>query len=146
MTTTITIDGTFAYPILAALSSIFANMYMASKVMSARKKYGVDYPSLYAESSNKNAKAFNSVQRGHQNFLEGYPQFLMLLAISSLKNPTYAGICGLNWIISRVVYFNGYASKGPGGRMLGGLFAYLAGLIPMLGMSGALAYSLFKTI
>ncbi|KAL0018578.1 hypothetical protein WJX79_005354 [Trebouxia sp. C0005] len=38
--------------------------------------YGVGYPNLYAESSNKkNANAFNCIQRGHQNSLEGYAMF-----------------------------------------------------------------------
>lgn len=43
------------------------------------------YPNLYAEPSNKNANAFNCVQRGHQNSLEGYAMFLSLLLSSGLK-------------------------------------------------------------
>lgn len=48
-------------------------------------RYGVGYPNLYAESSNKNANAFNCIQRGHQNSLEGYAMFLSLLLSSGLK-------------------------------------------------------------
>ena len=48
-------------------------------------RYGVGYPNLYADASNKNANAFNCVQRGHQNSLEGYPKFLALLLSSGLK-------------------------------------------------------------
>lgn len=36
-----------------------ANFYGASTVMSARKKYGVKYPKLYAEGDSKDATAFN---------------------------------------------------------------------------------------
>lgn len=48
-------------------------------------RYGVKYPALYADSSNPNANAFNCVQRGHQNTLEGYPLFLALLFASSIQ-------------------------------------------------------------
>lgn len=37
---------------------------------------------MYAESDNKNAKAFNCVQRAHQNVLENIPIFLVLLFTS----------------------------------------------------------------
>ena len=48
-------------------------------------RYGVGYPNLYADASNKNANAFNCIQRGHQNSLEGYAMFLSLLLSSGLK-------------------------------------------------------------
>ena len=38
---------------------------------------------MYAEKNDKNAKAFNCVQRGHQNVLESIPIFLALLFTSS---------------------------------------------------------------
>ncbi|TYZ62206.1 hypothetical protein PybrP1_009799 [[Pythium] brassicae (nom. inval.)] len=38
---------------------------------------------MYAEQSDKNAKAFNCVQRAHQNFLENVPMFLALLFTSA---------------------------------------------------------------
>lgn len=49
------------------------------------RRYGVKYPALYADSSNSNAEAFNCVQRGHQNTLEGYPLFLALLFASGIQ-------------------------------------------------------------
>ena len=35
----------------------------------ARKKFGIKYPQMYAEQSDKNANSFNCVQRAHQNVL-----------------------------------------------------------------------------
>jgi len=45
----------------------------------------VGYPNLYADASNKNANAFNCIQRGHQNSLEGFAMFLSLLLTGGLK-------------------------------------------------------------
>lgn len=38
---------------------------------------------MYAEQSDKNAKAFNCVQRAHQNLLENLPVFFSLLLTAS---------------------------------------------------------------
>lgn len=42
---------------------------------------------MYADKDNKNAKAFNCVQRGHQNVLENIPIFLVLLFTSACVPP-----------------------------------------------------------
>jgi len=39
----------------------------------ARKKYNIQYPKMYAESTDAHHEAFNCVQRGHQNTLEWLP-------------------------------------------------------------------------
>ena len=62
-----------------------ARRFMAVKVSQARKKFAVRYPALYADSSNKDANAFNCVQRGHQNSLEQLPHFLATFAVASLR-------------------------------------------------------------
>lgn len=36
-------------------------------------RYGVSYPTMYADATNTNANVFNCIQRGHQNSLEGSP-------------------------------------------------------------------------
>ena len=40
---------------------------------------------MYADASNKNANAFNCIQRGHQNSLEGFPLFLGCLLVAGVK-------------------------------------------------------------
>ena len=40
---------------------------------------------MYADASNKNANAFNCIQRGHQNSLEGFPLFLGCLLLAGAK-------------------------------------------------------------
>jgi len=113
--------------------------------LQARKKYGVDYPALYATGKDKKSEMFNCTQRGHQNFLEGYPIYLMLQFLSALHSPTYSGLAGFGFLVGKVVYFRGYACDGPQGRMRGAMISYFTGLFPMLGMAGKLCYDLMKT-
>ena len=40
---------------------------------------------MYADASNKNANAFNCIQRGHQNSLEGFPLFVGFLLVAGVK-------------------------------------------------------------
>jgi glutathione S-transferase len=52
-------------------------------------RYGVKYPALYAAKGDcakeEHVKAFNCVQRGHQNSLELQPAFLSLLTLAGLR-------------------------------------------------------------
>ena len=61
-----------------------ANQAMAIGVMKARKRYGVEFPDLYAKESNPNKAAFDAVQRGHQNVLENIPIFLAVQGFVAL--------------------------------------------------------------
>jgi glutathione S-transferase len=55
----------------AGIAPFIGLLALGGQVMEARKKYGVDYPNLYAVPGyHKDADAFNRVQRGHQNALE----------------------------------------------------------------------------
>ncbi|KAL4087537.1 hypothetical protein PRIC1_013427 [Phytophthora ramorum] len=114
-------------PLLVVLLQ-FVNLWGGIKVGKARKLYGVAYPEMYAEKSDKNAKAFNCVQRGHQNILENIPIFLALLFTSSIYRPQVAAIAGFIRILGFVLYMRGYASGDPKKRMQGA-FGQLALLV-----------------
>eukprot|EP00755_Sulcionema_specki_P032318 Sspe_Gene.2178::Locus_718_Transcript_1_1_Confidence_1.000_Length_659::g.2178::m.2178/K00799/GST, gst; glutathione S-transferase len=86
------------------------------KVGMARKQYKVDLPKMYAEGDSKDAKLFNCIQRGHQQALETYPQFLALSLIAGLRHPVFSTLCGLAWCIARVKWAAGYATGDPEAR------------------------------
>ena len=67
----------YIFAVLGA--SFFMNMYLTINVVSARKKYGVEYPALYAPAGHKHEMAFNSVQRAHQNTLESYAIVMLMV-------------------------------------------------------------------
>lgn len=46
------------------------------------------------------------VQRGHQNTLENYPQFLLMLGLGSIKYPLISSIGGVIYLLGRLAYFH----------------------------------------
>jgi glutathione S-transferase len=101
--------------------------------MKARKQYDVKYPALYADSGHKNpthAEAFNRVQRGHQNFLENAPGFLLMALTSSLFYPVTSAAAVVIYYAGRLVYATGYAEKNEARNR--GAFSYI-GLLTLLG-------------
>jgi len=125
-----------------ALSSWVVLQYMGINVMKARKRYNVDYPALYANDSNPQGKAFNCVQRGHQNTLENYPQFLLLLGLGSIQYPLVSSIGGAIWLLGRLAYFHGYSSGQPEKRQYGA-FGYI-GFFTMMGCAIKTIYDLLR--
>jgi glutathione S-transferase len=109
---------------------------MTLPVMKHRKLADVPYPHMYAsrEECAKDPKKhlFNCVQRGHQNTLENYPGFLVLLASSSLFAARWAAVCGAIWMAGRYMYAAGYSTGKPESRMWGSI-AYI-GILGMLGI------------
>jgi hypothetical protein len=49
---------------------------------------------------------FLGVQRGHQNTLENYPQFLLMLGLGSVNYPLVSSIGGAIWLLGRLAYFH----------------------------------------
>jgi len=49
---------------------------------------------------------FLGVQRGHQNTLENYPQFLLMLGLGSIQYPLVSSIGGVIWLLGRLAYFH----------------------------------------
>jgi glutathione S-transferase len=114
------------FVLLALLATVFVHYwYMAAGVSAARKKYGVKYPTLYAESSNPQANDFNCVQRGHQNSLEQLPHFLSVFAAAAIKYPIPAAVAALVYNVGKFVYFKGYSTGKPSARNRGA-FSYFA--------------------
>ncbi|KAI3435900.1 hypothetical protein D9Q98_001958 [Chlorella vulgaris] len=120
--------------VLALLAGGFAvhNVWMSLKVGQARKKFGVKYPALYEDATKPNAKAFNCVQRAHQNSLENLPSFYALLLVAGIRYPVSASIAGAVALVGRIAYFIGYSTGEPSARTRGA-FTHL-GVIALAGM------------
>ena len=103
-------------------------MWMSWMVVAARKKYNVKYPTLYAAT---NSSPFNCIQRAHQNSLETFPGVMLLLVLGAAVNPRRAALAAIGWGVARVVYFFGYASGNPEGRLPGVALSYAAVLTLM---------------
>merc|ERR1719402_942637 len=90
------------------------------KVMKARKKYEVKYPTLYSDK----CQEFNCIQRAHQNTLEVYPQFLVFLLLGGITLPRLSAVFGLIFLLGRFMYAQGYYTFDPKKRNRG-LIAYI---------------------
>ncbi|KAK9691662.1 hypothetical protein RND81_09G210500 [Saponaria officinalis] len=117
----------YGYVVLVLVFYCFFNLWMGFQVAKARKKYKVDYPTLYAsESENKDAKLFNCVQRGHQNSLEHMPVYFILMILGGMRHPCICTGLGVVYLVSRYFYFTGYSTGDPTKRLSIGKFAFLA--------------------
>ena len=74
------------------------------------------YPKLYAEGFTTHAKVFNCTQRGHQQALETYTQFVALSIVGGLKFPLTTALGGTIWCIARLKWAEGYSSGEPSQR------------------------------
>lgn len=112
------------------IGSSLALVVLGGKVAGARKQFiekakkdgdaeaeaRFSYPKLYAEGFSDSAKKFNCVQRGHQQALETYTQFVMLSLVAGIKYPAAATLGGLLWIVARFAWAAGYATGEPSKR------------------------------
>lgn len=110
----------YGYVVFTAVGSVFVNMWLAMNVMKARKEHNVKFPTLYSPDNDK----FNCVQRAHQNTLEGYPQFLILLVFGGLQYPRITAGAGALFLLSRIAYALGYYTGDPEKRRWGA-FGYI---------------------
>jgi glutathione S-transferase len=111
-------------------STGFFMIYLGMKVGKARKLCGekakkdgekdaearYSLPNQYVDGNSVHAKKFNCVQRGHQQALETYPQFLALSLCGGYRFPLLTTFLGLLWMYSRNKWAQGYASGNPDSR------------------------------
>ncbi|XP_044506987.1 microsomal glutathione S-transferase 3 [Mangifera indica] len=117
----------YGYVAIVLVFYCFTNFWMSFRVGKARKQYKVPYPTMYAtESENKDAKLFNCVQRGHQNSLELMPIFFLLMILGGISHPCICAALGSFYIVTRIFYFNGYATGDPQKRLTIGKYGFLA--------------------
>jgi glutathione S-transferase len=74
------------------------------------------YPKLYAEGFSREAKDFNCIQRGHQQAIETYTQFVALSLVAGIKYPLVSTVGGLVWTVARFQWAGGYATGTPSRR------------------------------
>lgn len=125
---------------LTATGSVFLNTWLAIRVGLARKKFGVEYPAMYADGEDK--KVFNCIQRSHQHYLELYPQFLALLLLGGLQCPKVSAGAGVVYLVGRIAFAIGYSTGEPDKRKYGG-FASI-GMLVLLGNTLCFAFHQLK--
>ena len=84
---TLTVPAGYGYCLLSNIIGNFVtSTLMGGNVMTARTKYDVPYPNLYATPGyHKKADEFNRVQRGHQNMFENSTVTLLASLVGGLR-------------------------------------------------------------
>merc|ERR1711907_53440 len=124
----------YGYVFGGLFATCIANFYLVINVATRRKKFGIEYPALYADKTHidgkkckdeKDVEEFNCAQRAHQNTVENMGTVQLLGAVNGLVFPTFSGSCLAIYAVGRVVYGHGYVTGGPNGRMAGGIISHL---------------------
>ena len=82
-------------------------------------------PNLYVPGCTPHSKAFNCVQRSHQQIFETLGQFITANIIATMHFPASASAAAIVWFVGRVTWAKGYAaSEGVPSRRYDSPFAY----------------------
>ncbi|KAF9429551.1 Microsomal glutathione S-transferase 3 [Podila epigama] len=146
MSTTITLAHNYGYTVSMAVASIALTVFFGARVTSVRETAKVPLPFLYADQAealeDHKKYIFNCYQRVHQNTLETFPSYLVLLLFAGAWYPLIATGFGAVWFLGRVFYFIGYTSGDPE-RRLWGTFGHI-GELGLLGLSIKVIYDIFS--
>ena len=143
----LTVPTNYGYTILTcAVLPTITSIVMGGTVMSARKKYNVPYPNLYATPGfHKQADEFNRAQRGHQSMFEVLTGFTAMALLGGVKHPITAAVAGVCFCVGNVLFLMGYADTAlaieSARYKKGGVLKHV-GMILALGTSISLAGSI----
>jgi len=143
----IVISQDYAWVILAAAAMSLQLLFTGFSVGSARKKFNIPYPDMgsgrhAARLSDSDWTVFNNVQRSHLNYVEAFGPAQSLLLLSGLFHPRLSATAGAVYIAGRFAFAIGYRTRGPGGRMAGGIVSNMA----MLTMLGTVVHGAFSKL
>jgi hypothetical protein len=83
-------------------------------------------PNLYVDGGSKHARAFNCVQRSHQQAFETLPQLLFMTGVATFAYPLTAAANIALWLLGRITWTHGYVnSAGDPAKRYDSPFAFL---------------------
>jgi hypothetical protein len=81
-------------------------------------------PNLYAQGTSKHVRAFNCVQRSHQQILETFPGYLLTSLVAAVGFPLFSALLCALWLKSRMDWVAGYVeSEGDVAKRYGRAFS-----------------------
>lgn len=104
------IDLTLRYVTLRIVSSHFVSPRFPRFPFANHIDDHIKSQTNTTEGTSKHARAFNCVQRSHQQILETLPGYFVTVLFSGLEFPVTAFFLASLWLYSRKVWVNGYAT------------------------------------